>query len=122
MALFAGKESPGNRQDYNSLIESVGGNYAWVSESELRCALGTPDIWKNWEITRGNAISPLGTFLLSIGVTVPTILPNPKPTMGPVDQAVVNTSSASNPSSFAGKDSLTLFQWLSAFSFIRIIR
>ena len=36
--------------------------------------------------------------------------------MGPVDQAVVNTSSASNPSSFAGKDSLTLFQWLSAFS------
>ena len=99
-----------------SLYNSIGSNYIWVSEGELQFALGTPDIWKNWEITRGGALGTIGTWLRSIGITVPTVLPNPKQALGKLDNAVVTESTARNPTSYAAKDALTVFQWLSAFA------
>jgi len=106
-----------NLSVYNSIIASVGANYVWVSESELRFAIGTPNPWMDFEITRGGALTPLGTWLRdSLGITQATIMGIAENGLGNVVNSVVTNSPAADPRSYAARDSLAVFQWLSGFA------
>ena len=99
-----------------SLYNSVGSTYIWVSESELRFAIGTPNTWMDFEISRGSAITPLGTWLRSIGITQEHIAWIGDTGLGNLVNAAVTVSAAADPTSYAARDSLVVFQWLSDFA------
>ena len=101
---------------YNSIISSVGSDYVWVSESELRVVLGNPNGWFDFEISRGTAISPIGTWLRSIGITQATVAWIAEEGLGNLVNSAVTVSSAANPTHSAAKDSLTLYNWLRDFA------
>ena len=101
---------------YNSLIESVDDNYVWISESELRVVLGNPNGWIDFEISRGTAISPIGTWLRDIGNTQPSVAWIGDTGLGNLINAAVTVNTGADPMGYTARDTIAVYNWLRDFA------
>ena len=102
----------------NLSLNTTISNYAWVSESELRASLGTYDVWKDFEISRKVAARTIiGTWLTSwLGITQPSVASVVDRGFGDLENSAVNQNDDTDPSSYAARDALALYNWIRAFA------
>ena len=105
------------RQINRSLTTAFPSSFAWVSEAEMRVALGNYDTWVDWCILKdGASISPVGSWLVSLGIdqiSGPIAGNNLKAWLNP---AAGGGGSTSNALSYDARDAMAMYDFIRTFS------
>ena len=104
--------------NHSTLHNVFPSNFGWVSETELRCILGTYDVWIDYEVLKIDKSSetPLAVWLESLLITNisgPIYGSAIKKALSP---ATGGGGSKSDPLDNEARDALNMFEWLRTFA------